>query len=49
MEDDDEAGFHGNNRSPGSQGSSGWEVEQGNLWRDLVRLTLSGYLTGHQI
>lgn len=30
MEEDDESGFHGNNnRSPGSQGSTGWEVDQG--------------------
>lgn len=29
MEEDDEGNFHGNNRSPGSQGSAGWEVEQG--------------------
>ncbi|XP_028413472.1 nuclear factor 1 C-type-like isoform X2 [Dendronephthya gigantea] len=29
MEEDDESGFHGNNnRSPGSQGSAGWEVDQ---------------------
>ncbi|CAB3997406.1 nuclear factor 1 A-type isoform X2 [Paramuricea clavata] len=29
MEEDEEGGFHGNNnRSPGSQGSSGWEVDQ---------------------
>lgn len=32
MEEDEEGGFHGNNnRSPGSQGSAGWEVDQGNL------------------
>ena len=30
MEEDEEGGFHGNNnRSPGSQGSAGWEVDQG--------------------
>jgi hypothetical protein len=32
MEEDEEGGFHGNNnRSPGSQGSSGWEVDQGKI------------------
>lgn len=29
MEEDEEGNFHANNRSPGSQGSAGWEVEQG--------------------
>ena len=32
MEEDEEGGFHANNnRSPGSQGSAGWEVDQGKL------------------
>ena len=37
MEEEEESGFHGNNnRSPGSQGSSGWEVDQGTVQPNIV-------------
>ena len=44
MEEDEEGNFHGNNnRSPGSQGSAGWEVDQGKVWPSFDQINFLGY------